>query len=102
MKILNAFSLAMIATPASIDVADVSLDRAKELAAGAESAVGHADTAAIFSGQLGCEVAFNRANVTLARGDRALVGQYAGPRLPEGATKLPEGASIRWLLVTVQ
>lgn len=28
-----------------------------------------------------------------------LVAQYVGPRLPEGATVLPEGASIVWLLV---
>lgn len=25
-----------------------------------------------------------------------LVGQYRGPRLPDGATTLPEGATIEW------
>lgn len=31
----------------------------------------------------------------------AIVGQYDGPRLPEGAIALPEGASIRWVFVYV-
>jgi hypothetical protein len=44
----------------------------------------------------------NRANVSLAAGDRVLVGQYSGPRLPEGTTTLPEGATIKWLVVTVK
>jgi hypothetical protein len=29
------------------------------------------------------------------------VGQYTGPRLPEGSKTLPEGASVEWLFVTV-
>jgi len=29
-----------------------------------------------------------------------LVAQYRGPRLPEGATCLPDGATIEWYLVT--
>jgi len=102
MKILNAFSLSMITAPANIAVESVTLEQAKRLGLGAESAVGHADTAAIFSDQLGYTVPCNRATVTLARGEQALIGQYVGPRLPEGTTKLPEGAELRWLLVTVQ
>jgi hypothetical protein len=39
--------------------------------------------------------------VSLVPGDRVLVGQYSGTRLPEGATTLPEGATIRWLVVSV-
>lgn len=31
--------------------------------------------------------------------DAALIGQYIGPRLPEGATELPAGATIEWWLV---
>lgn len=70
-------------------------------AAGAEivSAVGHADTAAIFAAQLGREVAPNRVSVKLAAGDILVVGQYVGPRLPEGTTELPEGARIEWWVV---
>lgn len=33
------------------------------------------------------------------RGPKLLVAQYSGPRLPEGATALPEGATIEWWLV---
>ena len=63
------------------------------------SAVGHANTAAVFSTILGIPVKANRINVKLKNypdGDMALIGQYIGPRLEEGATELPEGARIEW------
>ncbi len=65
------------------------------------SGVGHADTAAVFSSQLDTPVECNRITVSLESGDRAIVGQYTGPRLPEGAKELPEGATIQWWLVTL-
>lgn len=64
-----------------------------------ESAVGHADTAAIFSSVLGTEVPCNRTSVTLSKGTMLIVGQYTGPRLDEGATLLPEGAEIKWWFI---
>lgn len=66
------------------------------------SAVGHADTAALFSSTLGFHIPVNRVNVTLDRGDRVLLGQYRGPRLPEGSQTLPEGATIEWFWVEVE
>lgn len=66
------------------------------------SAVGHADTAAIFSAELGREVRQNRCTVTLEKGTLLLVGQYRGPRLEEGTTTLPEGASIDWFQVSLE
>lgn len=103
MFILNAFSLNMIgAFPVSVDVSEIPLDEAKALAADATSAVGHADTAAVFAAVLGVPVLFQRVNVTLQKGEVALLGQYRGPRLPEGAIALPAGATIQWLRVTVR
>lgn len=103
MKILNAFSPNMLSTfPVEVRFEEIPLNEAKAiLAAGVESAVGHADTAAVFGEQLGVAVPANRTNVTLNKGDVVLVGQYRGPRLPEGATTLPAGATIQWLRVTV-
>lgn len=103
MKLLNAFSLSMIGSlPATIDVEEISAKQAAEfLADSCESAVGHADTAALFESVLGIPVPVNRVSVTIPCGEDVIVGQYIGPRLPEGTTALPEGASIRWLLVTV-
>ena len=98
----NAFSLNMLTERnTSIQVSELSVARASELAAKARSVVGHPDTAAVFSAELGVDVAANRESVLLNKGDALLVGQYAGPRLPEGATELPEGAKIVWLLVEV-
>lgn len=93
----------------------VSLEEARKiidawLPHGAEvvSCVGHADTAAVLGGQLGMELPVNRVSVKLRdrieneRGvfqDLLIVGQYVGPRLPEGATQLPEGAQIEWWVI---
>ncbi|MFA5183937.1 MAG: DUF1874 domain-containing protein [Patescibacteria group bacterium] len=102
MFLLNAFSLNMISIfPIAIKVEEISLEQAKALAAETISAVGHADTANVFSSVLGVNVPTNRTTVVLKKDDQALVGQYIGPRLPEGATTLPEGATIKWLLVTL-
>ena len=102
MYLLNAFSANMLAEfPVSVHFVEISADVMVELAQGSVSAVGHADTAALFSTILGVEVPCNRVSVTLEPGQNALLGQYSGPRLPEGATTLPEGASIKWILVNV-
>ena len=45
---------------------------------------------------LGIPVPVNRKSIKLGSGDILLVGQYVGPRLPEGATELPENATIEW------
>lgn len=108
MYLLNAFSLSMLADlapglPSSVSVTQLSVGYASHLLEqhGFQSAVGHADTAAIFASLLDVPVPCNRTTVQLASGDQAIVGQYVGPRLPEGATTLPEGASIKWMLVEV-
>ena len=93
----NAFSLNMVAEfPFDCHGETLSLEAAKALAADAMSVVGHAETAAVFANVLGMPVPFNRANVVLHKGDDLVVGQYRGPRLPEGATELPAGATIMW------
>ncbi len=64
-----------------------------------KSAVGHEDVARLFSTILNLPVEVNRVSVKLINDDFALIGQYVGPRLPEGATQLPEGATIEWWVV---
>jgi len=103
MLLLNAFSANMLAAfPTKVAFEPISVEEAASIAAdGIDSAVGHADTAALFSSQLGVSVLVERRTVSLAAGAVALVGQYRGPRLDEGATQLPEGAEIIWLRMTV-
>ena len=101
MFLLNAFSLNMLDSNANVVVRQVSQAVAAILAAHCTSAVGHADTAAVFSSVLGVEIPCNRATVALKAGDVALVGQYSGPRLAEGCSTLPEGATIKWVVVGV-
>ena len=102
MFLLNAFSLNMLGGNADIAVREISVTVAAGLAADCTSAVGHADTAAVFADVLGAPVPCTRVSVTLKEGDVALVGQYSGPRLPEGCSTLPEGAAIKWMVVAVK
>jgi hypothetical protein len=110
--ICNSFSLSMLdratqlaelqegggraPTPISVDAAKRILESARSQIV---SAVGHADTAAVFSKLLDRPVEVNRVSIKLTPHDMAIVGQYVGPRFPEGATQLPEGATIEWWLV---
>lgn len=110
--VLNAFSLNMI--PSNVDGELLDFERlsgAGEARAmlithaddeiGFISGVGHADTAAVFAAELELTIPINRVSVELQPGDIAIIGQYKGPRLPEGATQLPEGAAIEWWQVQV-
>ena len=111
LLITNAFSLSMLAGDSlwmddRLAIRRLSDEEARKLLEVCHEAkyrlvsgVGHADTANIFSGILGTKVPMNRVSVDLSGLDLLLVGQYSGPRLPEGTTELPEGASIRWFTV---
>ncbi|HJN85400.1 MAG TPA: DUF1874 domain-containing protein [Patescibacteria group bacterium] len=71
IRVANAFSLGMLECLSStVKVVEVSVEEARKLVeAGFESIVGHANTAAVFSEQLGVEVVMNRVSVSLAQGD---------------------------------
>jgi len=106
LYLVNAFSLNMLPSfegEVVIKIKKLTLEEARTLLAGGfTSAVGHEDTARLLTGLLGVEVPFNRTGVLLTGDDEALVAQYRGPRLPEGATELPEGAAFEFFLVTRQ
>ncbi len=97
----NAFSLNMLANLEGAEVEFKGIEIDEVPARDCESIVGHSSTASLFSALLGVEVAENRATYTLAAYDLLYVGQYSGPRLPEGATSLPEGASLKWYQVRI-
>jgi len=96
--LVNAFSLNMITharTNAELGWCRISKDYAAMLAKDAVPAIGHADTAAVVGAELGLPASpFARITVVLESGDECLVAQYQGPRLSEGATALPDGATI--------
>lgn len=97
----NAFALSMV-EDGSFRVATLTAEDArKAITNGFTSAIGHADIAAVVSGLLGVDAPMNRVNLTLTTGDVLVVAQYVGPRLPEGATTLPEGSKIVFKKVTV-
>jgi hypothetical protein len=119
MYLVNAFSLNMLSGDnVTITIRKLTVDEAKELlapdgrlASNVVIAIGHADTAAIVGNLLGLpeediarmvEAAKTRPTVKMTSSDKAVVAQYIGPRLPEGATKLPEGARVEFFLVTLE
>lgn len=111
MIITNAFSLQMldldtdtekVITIKPIDlnqVIDMHLAQGLVKGAGIESAIGHADTAAVLSDLLGFDVPMNRISITLKDNEPIIVAQLVGGRLPEGSTTLPEGFKFKFLLV---
>ena len=91
--LLNAFSLQMLDEfPAKVSSEEIPSIDGMDL----ESAIGHADTAAVLG------VPLNRVNVKLHKGDTAVVAQLQGGRLPEGSTTLPEGFSFKFLKVCIE
>ncbi len=117
MFLTNAFSLNMLVQPSiRLQFEEISLDDAtleilisRQRGEEIVNAIGHGDTDSVVRSL------FHRSytegeNPTIPIGRRIsvawpldtdtdatmLVAQYRGPRLPEGATSLPEGAEIVW------
>ena len=101
LYLVNAFSINMLPRKQQhMTFVPITEDEARVLLGqGFVSAIGHAETADVLEDMLGLPVPANRINVTLQEGDEVIVAQYIGPRLPEGATTLPEGARIEFWLV---
>lgn len=107
MKLLNAFTPAMLEKlPSNVRFEEITEAGARVLAlAGLESCVGHQGAADLYLTKLGMPVAVNRVSTKLAPGETALLGQYSGPRLPEGKVLSKEefdAAGVRWILVIVE
>ena len=104
-KLANAFSLNMLNTEVETHVLvtkRISKEEAKELLKeGFENYIGHKDIANVVSNELGLPVEMNekRPNLLLNPEDVVVIAQYIGPRLPEGATQLPENAKIDYFTV---
>ncbi|NCC88516.1 MAG: hypothetical protein EOM05_11775 [Clostridia bacterium] len=94
----NAFSLNMVSEDNyGICVETVSLEDVVN--AMPKSVIGHKELADSLASSWEGFV-FNRETVTLGLLDTLFVIQYSGPRLPEGATSLPEGAKLKYLKIT--
>lgn len=98
--LVNAFSLGMLPMEAMMNIIRVRKITTDEIPTDVESAIGHESTAKVVSSILGFEVKPNRVSVKLTESDVLYVAQYTGPRLPEGATTLPEGAHFEFYEVT--
>jgi hypothetical protein len=99
----NAFSLNMVFGRSLVQSEPISLEAARRLLAadGVVNAIGHVDTDLVVRDLLGVSGLDEgqRLSLVLNPGDELIVAQYRGPRLPEGATSLPEGATIEFLLI---
>ena len=95
----NAFSLQML--PNVDMLASIVQIDPSEVPADVVSAIGHPDTAVVVSNILRREIPVNRVSISLQPGDVLYVAQLVGGRLPEGATTLPEGFSLRFIMVKV-
>lgn len=97
----NAFSLNMlISINATIKTEELTIPQTVEtLSEGFQSGMGHSTE--LVSSILGMDIPMNRSNNKIDNGESVIVAQYVGPRLPEGAVELPEGATLKFIRVTV-
>ncbi len=108
MLLTNAFSFNMIpqmTQSMAITATPITVAQAREIfeQEGLVSAVGHETTAALLSDVLGMPVPAQRTTVRFDDdcSSSLIVAQYVGLRLNEGATVLPEGPRIIWILVRI-
>ena len=103
--ICNAFSLSMLDREKQtknpvVKIVPLELEDVKTILQDVEviAAVGHMNTAQIIAEKLGVPVenVYDRKTIKLEDQAGCIVAQYVGPRLPEGATSLPDGATIEW------
>lgn len=101
----NAFSLQMLPSlevASTVRVEPLTVDEVRNLLQeGFVSAIGHADTANVVSDIVGERVEQNRISVSLTPSDTLIVCQVVGGRLPEGATTLPQGVTLKFVKVTL-
>jgi hypothetical protein len=103
LYLANAFSLQMLSVASQIETFNLSHEVAAQLVKERKHhcVIGHSDTAMVVGIQLGVFVMPNRESIKLHPGDAVLVAQVVGGRLPEGATELPEGIRIEYILVKI-
>ena len=104
----NAFSLQMVPDDCTIkkealtELGAAALVRKAQDQGTLTNAIGHADIARVIGRDLTLgAIEPNRISVTMGPNDVLVVGQYIGPRLPEGATELPEGAEVRYFKISL-
>jgi hypothetical protein len=105
LYIANAFSLNMLPDNAVNNLAIVNISKSDVdsliRVPGQQiiNAIGHPTTDVIIRNMLTGLPIGERLNVKINSGDSLIVAQYSGPRLPEGAVALPEGAGFKWYLI---
>lgn len=98
----NAFSINMLKGDVTVSFKRLEKEDVRNmLRTGFQSAIGHSDLARVVSEMLGITCTPNRINVEIGKNDTLIVAQYIGPRLPEGATTLPENAKIEFWKVEI-
>ena len=103
----NALSLQMFDLSQSTDlhIFPMSIGSVREFSRDGikfESAIGHPDTAAVVSDLVGQEVEARRISIKLTDDDMLIVAQLVGGRLPEGATRLPDGFELKFFGVSIK
>jgi len=98
LYLTNAFSINMLSREGhNLALRPVTVEGARNLLRSEfVCAIGHDDTARVVGNILKRNIQPQRLTVELSPENSLLVAQYRGPRLAEGATELPEGATLEF------
>lgn len=102
VHVLNAFSISMLPSQGgTVKFTPLSSEEVMRAITGKiiVSHIGHSSTAAVIGKDLNINNLYTCRDNFILFNDAAIVAQYVGPRLPEGATELPEGATIKYFMV---
>lgn len=105
MYLGNAFSLNMVQGECNVEIREIADPIGLLSNSVFKNVIGHPETDVLVRNILekgGLVVPpGERATIRLALGDVLVVAQYVGPRLTEGATSLPAGATLVWFSVRI-
>ncbi len=99
----DAVSLQVLDGDCDISIRNINVEVVKDILKNRPflSGVSHPETASFLSKFLGVEIPCNKIDMNLITGDNFIVAQAIGGQLSEDATTLPEGVTIKFIMVTI-
>jgi len=103
MLLINTFSPNMVKSNFTAHFENISQREAYEWLTSQTftSAISSKEVAHLFGSLLQLPLLAVNVNISMTEGDQAVLGLYKGPKIRKRQAKLPQGASVKWYLITI-